>query len=223
MYSYTQNNPIMYTDISGYAPEWIKNILTGAAIIVTVAAISAIIIASGGTAAFLPAFFSAFGSALQTGFTIATLAGGVSGTIRTSKSLFKHISQRNSFEDTISGMGKSFLYGFGDGFLAGSKYYAATSVVGMIGNVVSSKIDFGNGFGYGYQTSQFMIGYQNPSVIGFTLFASLIRNKFRIEIDPLHSIHYHYGPSKSIRNLHRGYWIGGIFVGFFAGCSGEVY
>lgn len=22
MFAYTQNNPVMYTDISGYAPEW---------------------------------------------------------------------------------------------------------------------------------------------------------------------------------------------------------
>lgn len=120
-------------------------------------------------------------------------------------------------------MGKSFLYGFGDGFMASATDYAATTAIEMIGNGVSCMLDFGSGSRYGYRTGTSMFGYQNPSVLGFTLFASLTGNKFRIEIDALHSIHYHYGQSKSTRALHRGYWIAGVIIGFYSGFSGDVY
>ena len=220
MYAYTKNNPVMMVDPSGYAPEWIKDILIGAAVIVTVAAVSALIVSTGGAGV---AFLPAFATALKTGFTIATIAGGVSGTIRSTRSAIKHSQNGSNIKETLSGMGKSFLYGFGDGFLAGSKYYAATSIVGIAGNAISSRLDFGNGLGYGYQTRSYMFGYQNPKVAGFTLLASTTGKKLRIDIDPFHSLHYHKGASKKIREPHKGAWIGGIIVGVYTGFNGDVY
>ncbi len=210
----------MYTDISGYAPEWIKKVAIGVGIIVAVAAVSALIIATGGTGT---AFLPAFATALKTGFIIAGISAGTSGTIRAGRSATMHIGQGSDLSTTLQGMGKSFLNGAADGFLAGAKYYAATSIAGIVGNGVSSKINFGQGTGYGLTIGSSMLGYQNPSVAGFTIFASTIGNKFRFEVDPLHSLHAHYGPSKSTRSVHRGYWIGGIVTGIYSGFTGEVY
>ena len=67
------------------------------------------------------------------------------------------------------------------------------------------------------------MGYQNPSVLGITFFASRTGNKFRIDLDPLHSLHYHKGETKAERNKHRGSWIGGIFTGIYAGFNGKAY
>ena len=46
---------------------------------------------------------------------------------------------------------------------------------------------------------------------------------FRIDLDPAHSFHYHYGNTKAERSIHKGSWIGGIFAGIYARFNGEVY
>ena len=72
-----------------------------------------------------------------------------------------------------------------------------------------------------------MIGYQNHNVFGFTLFASRIGSRFRIDLDPVRSFHYHYGDTRKERDIHRGSWLGGLIagvgVGIYIGFNGEIY
>ncbi len=75
MYAYTQNNPVMYSDISGYAPEWVNKMLIATAVVAAVAVIAVITVASCGTASFAAAV--AIG-ALQ-GATIGYASGAAIG------------------------------------------------------------------------------------------------------------------------------------------------
>ena len=68
-----------------------------------------------------------------------------------------------------------------------------------------------------------MLGYQNLVVARFTIFASTIGNKFRLDIDSFSSLHYHYGPTKQIRRPHRGAWVGELITGLYVEFDGEVY
>ena len=185
-------------------------IIAGTALIVTALTFS------GGTAG---AFFLAAGKAALVGLEIAATAGAVSGAIRTGISLEKNISNGNSFSETMYNAGRSFLAGFGDGFLNGAKYYASTAII-SIGTY--PLLGLYNG-GYGLIKETYMIGYQSPDVLGITFFASRKGSKFRVDLDPTHSLHYHYGKTKKQRDIHRGSWIGGIFVGIYSGFNGVVY
>ena len=216
LYAYCMNNPVMCSDPSGHMPKWLGNILKGAAIIAATALVVTAITFTGGTAT---AFFVAVGKAALVGLKIVAVAGATSGIIRTGRSLAKNIREGNDFSETMSNAGKSFLAGFGDGFLAGSQYYMSTSLLSL--GAYSSLEYFNNGFGLIRPT--YMIGYQNPNVLGITIFASRTGGRFRVDLDPTHSFHYHYGHTKAEREKHKGSWIGGIFVGIYAGFNGEVY
>ena len=216
LYAYCMNNPVMCSDPSGHMPKWLGNILKGAAIIAATALVVTAITFTGGTAT---AFFVAVGKAALVGLKIVAVAGATSGIIRTGRSLAKNIREGNDFSETMSNAGKSFLAGFGDGFLAGSQYYMSTSLLSF--GAYSSLEYFNNGFGLIRTT--YMIGYQNPNVLGITIFASRTGGRFRVDLDPTHSFHYHYGHTKAEREKHKGSWIGGIFVGIYAGFNGEVY
>lgn len=216
LYAYCNNDPINYADPSGHMPEWLKNVLIGVGIIAGTALIVTALTFSGGTAG---AFFLAAGKAALVGLEIAATAGAVSGAIRTGISLEKNISNGNSFSETMYNAGRSFLAGFGDGFLNGAKYYASTAII-SIGTY--PLLGLYNG-GYGLIKETYMIGYQNPNVLGITFFASRMGSKFRVDLDPTHSLHYHYGKTKKQRDIHRGSWIGGIFVGIYSGFNGVAY
>ena len=60
-----------------------------------------------------------------------------------------------------------------------------------------------------------------------TIFASTIGNKFRIDLDPVHSWHYHYGATKQERSIHKGSYLGGLIagvgIGIYIGFNGEIY
>ena len=216
LYCYCGNDPVNYCDPSGHEPEWIENILLGIGIIALTALAVTALTFTGGTAG---AFFLAAGKTALVGLQIATTAGAVSGVIRTGMSLGKNISSGNSFSETMYNAGRSFLAGFGDGFLNGAIYYASTAII-SIGTY--KLLGLYNG-GYGLIKESYMIGYQNPNVLGITFYTSRLGNKFRVDLDPLHSIHYHYGKTKKLRDVHRGSWIGGIFVGIYSGFNGVVY
>ena len=206
----------MYVDPSGHMPEWLENVFKGVAIIAGTALVVTALTFTGGTAA---AFFIAAGKAALVGLKIAAVAGATSGVIRTGRSLAKNISEGNGFSEIMSNAGKSFLTGFGDGFFAGSQYYMSTALLSFYS--YCSLESFNNGSGFIMPT--YMMGYQNPNVFGVTIFSSRIGSRFRIDLDPLHSFHYHYGNTKAERSKHKGSWIGGIFVGIYAGFDGEVY
>ncbi len=73
MYAYTQNNPVMYTDYSGFAPQWLKTMGTVAAAIAVVCLVTAAVTLTAGAAAYV-----ILGAAAQTG--IATvMIGAASG------------------------------------------------------------------------------------------------------------------------------------------------
>lgn len=77
--------------------------------------------------------------------------------------------------------------------------------------------------GEGIIKDNYMIGYQNPSVYGITFYASRVNQRFRVDLDPIHSLHYHRGETKKQRATHKGSWLGGILVGIYSGFIGEVY
>ena len=220
LYCYCMNNPIMYTDPSGHMPEWLGDVLTGLAIIAGTALVVTALTFTGGTVA---AFFLAVGKTALLGLEIAAVAGVTSGAIRTGRSLAKNISEGNNFSETIKNAGKSFLAGFGDGFLGGAQYYAGSALLSFSGCYYLGTINNG----YGVIMPTYMIGYQNPNVLGFTLFASRIGSKFRVDLDPVRSFHYHYGDTKKERDIHRGSWLGGLIagvgVGIYTGFNGEIY
>ena len=205
-----------YSDPGGNMPEWLGNILLGVAIIAGTALVVTALTFTGGTAG---AFLLAAGKTALVGLKIAVAAGATAGIIRTGRSLVKNISEGNSFSETISNAGKSFLVGFGDGFLSGAEYYLSTALLSFGAYPFLGLYNKG----YGLIKPTYMIGYQNPAVYGITIFASRKGGKFRVDLDPAHSIHYHYGKTKSERKIHKGSWIGGIFVGVYSGFSGEVY
>ena len=216
LYCYCNNDPVNYCDPSGHMPEWLENILKGIGIIaLTALAVTALTFTGGSVGTFLVAA----GKTALIGLEIAATAGTVSGVIRTGMSLEKNISGGNGFSETMYNAGRSFLAGFGDGFLNGAKYYASTAIVSLGASQLAGLY---NG-GYGLIKETYMIGYQNPKVFGFTFCASKIGSKFRLDLDPAHSIHYHYGKTKKLREIHRGSWIGGIFVGLYSGFNGVVY
>ena len=216
LYMYCKDNPVNYSDGSGHMPEWLGNVLKGVAIIAGTALVVTALTFTGGTAA---AFFIAIGKAALVGLEIAAVAGATSGVIRTGRSLAKNISEGNSFSEIMSNAGKSFLAGFGDGFFAGSQYYMSTALLSFY--AYGSLESFNNGSGFIMPT--YMIGYQNPNVLGVTIFSSRTGSRFRIDLDPAHSFHYHYGNTKAERSKHKGSWIGGIFVGIYTGFNGEIY
>ena len=197
-------------------PEWLTNVLLGTAIIAATALIVTAITFTGGTAG---AFLLAAGKTALVGLKIAAVAGATSGIIRTGRSLSKNIDEGNGFLDIMTNAGKSFLAGFGDGFFDGAKYYLSTACISM---GVYPFLGFFNN-GAGLIKPNYMMGYQNPSVLGITFYASRHSGRLRSDLDPKHSIHYHYGKTKSQRSKHKGSWIGGIFVGIYSGFNGEVY
>ena len=151
--------------------------------------------------------------------TIAAVSGVTSGAIRAGRSLMKNINEGNSFSKIMSNAGKSFINGFGDAFLAGGEYYLGAALLSFGGcNALGT---FNNGSGL--IMPNYMIGYQNPNVYGFTIFSSRKGGKFRIDLDPTHAFHYHYGHTKAERKIHKGSWIGGFFVGVYVGFNGDVY
>ncbi len=216
LYAYCGNNPVMCVDPSGHMPEWLGNMLKGVAIIAGTALVVTALTFTGGTAA---AFLIAAGKAALVGLEIAAVAGATSGLIRTGRSLVKNISEGNSFSETVSNAGKSFLEGFGDGFLSGAEYYLSTALISV---GVYPFLGLCNN-GAGIIKPTYMAGYQNPNVLGITFYASRTGSRFRLDLDPEHSIHYHKGKTKAERAIHKGSWIGGILAGICAGFNGEVY
>lgn len=212
LFVYCANNPVMRIDSNGTFS--FKTLFRGIAIGATIIAVAAVT-CTGGTAG---AFVVAAGKAALTGVKIAGAAAATAGTIRAARSLDKNIREHNSFSETMENMGKSFLDGVGDGFIAGAKYFASSTIISMIGRDASGY--FNNG--YGYQISHYSLGYQNPNILSVTLISDL-NSKFRLDLDHIHSFHYHFGKTNKERKIHKGSWIGGIFVGLFVGFQGEVY
>jgi len=214
-FAYAHNNPVNLVDEDGKWPKWVKNVLIGVAIIAAVAVVTALVVTSGGTAApLIPAIWSA----AQTGLTMAAIAGGVSGAIRVGRSLDKNIKEGNDLKTILKNAGKSFLAGFGDGFLAGAEYYATVQVFSLLSYNISGALNNG----YGFSSGSFEFGYQLPSKIGIAIMSFSLGKKFRIENDMIDQLHYHFGTGKEGRK-HKGKWIGPVVVGIVAGFSGDVY
>jgi len=79
LFAYCRNNPVMYTDMAGNAPEWLGDVLRGVGIVVGTALFVTAIIASAGTAgAFVGVGAAAFG--LSTGAVSTAITATIAAT-----------------------------------------------------------------------------------------------------------------------------------------------
>jgi RHS repeat-associated protein len=135
MYAYCANNPVMYSDISGYAPKWIDTLawigvglVVAAAVVLTAGAVGFVI---GGTLGAI-AYGASFGIAI--GAVIGTSIGVAGGIV-------KDVIEGNSFGTSIwsgakLGFGLGTMIGCVTGGIVG--YSAAVSVTGLSNPVVWS-------------------------------------------------------------------------------------
>ena len=82
MYAYTQNNPVMYSDISGYAPEWLKTTGIIIAAIAIVVLVTIAVTLTAGLAAYI-----ILGAAAQTGIATVMIGAAAGGLIAGSVSM----------------------------------------------------------------------------------------------------------------------------------------
>ncbi len=101
MYAYCQNNPVMYSDISGYAPEWANKMLIGAGIVAAIAVIAVITVATAGTGTLAAAIALGALKGAAVGYVSGAAIGAGVGYLS-------------------SGTSKGVLNGMGDGALIGA-------------------------------------------------------------------------------------------------------
>ncbi len=113
MYAYCANNPVMYSDITGYAPEWLnsfgdwvsnhyKEILIGTAFIVVGVLITAATCGAGTT------FWAAFGSALLT----STIQVGTSMAVGVGVNGLKNLADGKEFFNNVGDtLANSYMLG----------------------------------------------------------------------------------------------------------------
>jgi RHS repeat-associated protein len=136
MYAYTQNNPVMYSDISGYAPEWLKIVGTVVAAVVIVVVVTALVTFTAGAAAYL-----ILGAAAQTGIATVIIGAALGGLIAGSVSMVGQGASADNYSDfnfktlgidTFSGSTFGAISGFGGaGISLGAKIGIGASKVGL--------------------------------------------------------------------------------------------
>jgi RHS repeat-associated protein len=125
MYAYTQNNPVMFTDSTGYAPEWLKTAAVITGVVLVVAAVT-ILTCGVGTGTLIGAIAVGAAKGALIGAAVGTAAGvGIGYAL-------------NGKEGAIEGA----MLGFGGGALAGAivggsiyayKFTAATNYLSSNG------------------------------------------------------------------------------------------
>ena len=115
IFAYCFNNPVQLRDSEGNWPTWAKKLAIGAAVVVGVAAVAAITVATGGTGTMLAcaALGAAKGAAI--GFVTGAVSGAASGAIT-------HIAKTGSTQ----GVGNAMLNGMADGAMTGAISGAVT-------------------------------------------------------------------------------------------------
>lgn len=168
----------------------------------------------GGAGAFLAA-----GHAIVGGLKIAAVAGTTAGIVRAGKTAIEG--------GNIEEIGKSFVLGFSDGFLAGSIYAGGSMLMSVASYAVSGM--FNNG--YGWTKGNFEGGYQTPKTPGISIFTHKGGinggRSFGLDLDIFNGLHFHtnkFGIGKKSKWIKAHHWMGvpfmiGIGVGLSNGWS----
>ena len=145
MFAYCKNNPIVYWDRYGRAPEWVGNLLTGAGIVVgTALFVAAIVASAGAVGALVGVGAAAVGlstTAVSTAISIATIstyvvAGGV-GLCGASDAIEAFSGGINPIRDYMMG-GNETAYNITSG--AFNTLGTIASIAGAVGPKVLQKI-----------------------------------------------------------------------------------
>ena len=211
LFSYCLNNPVNRFDNGGYLSSLAK-LAIGASAIVIGAAFIAATASTGGTAA-------VFGSAVLAGLKSATIAGVAGAFAGAGASSVSHRISTGTWKGVGTAALKGGAEGFASGFMAGGITFAATSALGVLGQTAQG-IKIGNTAKPQY--GRINIGYGNSRVQGTTFF-SLQKGSgkclFRLEFDVSHYLHWHYGATNRLLNIHRpANWV----YTFWGGLSGAT-
>ena len=189
LYMYCKNNSIKYSDhlgTMGGAPAGLMPGMLGGAIGGLEAA------ATGGAGVILPT--------IAAGIKTAAAIGTVSAVAKGTKQASKSISEEKNTKTVIRETANAALDGFGNGFATGS-------VVSMVSSL--SSVNKSGGVKIGdtakEQYGRITIGYGSNNN-GMTLINYSDKNgksRFRIDADPKHMVHMHYGKTKTNMEIHR--------------------
>lgn len=189
MYEYANNNPINFNDNDGAWPKWLKKVAIGVGAIVVGGLVAA---ATGGAGVILPT--------IAAGIKTAAAIGTVSAVAKGTKQASKSISEGKNTKTIIQETANAALDGFGNGFATGSVVSTVSSL---------SSVNKSGGVKIGdtakEQYGRITIGYGSNNN-GMTLINYSDKNgksRFRIDADPKHMVHMHYGKTKTNMEIHR--------------------
>ena len=208
LYAYCRNNPIMYADPSGHLPEWAWKLIIGTVFILAGAFVTA------ATAGAATAFWAAFGSALLT----STIQVGIGTAVSAGLGFIAGGLSTGTWEGAFTGM----IDGAVDGYMRGG-------IISGGSQILSGLMKVGNGISagrvdalYKSKNSTTLFNYNNATG----------KSRFRIDVakgkvkypggktgflsgKELNGLHYHFGKSNSLRDLHR-FFTPGIVNGFIS-------
>ena len=209
------NNPIMYADPSGHLPEWAWKLIIGTSFILVGALVTAATAGAG------TAFWAAFGSALLT----STIQVGISTAVSAGLGFIAGGLSTGTWEGAFTGM----LDGAVDGYMWGG-------IISGGSQILSGLMKVGNGISagrvdalYKSENSTTLFNYNNAAG----------KSRFRIDVakgkvkypggktgflsgKELNGLHYHFGKSNSLRDLHR-FFTPGIVNGFISSGLGYFF
>ena len=215
LYCYCNNNPVMYYDPSGHLPEWAWKLIIGTGFILVGALVTAATAGAG------TAFWAAFGSALLT----STIQVGISTAVSAGLGFIAGGLSTGTWEGAFTGM----LDGAVDGYMLGS-------IISGGSQILSGLMKVRNGISVGRfdllyksKNSTTLLNYKNAAG----------KSRFRIDVakgkvkypggktgflsgKELNGLHYHFGKSNSLRDLHR-FFTPGIVNGFISSGLGYFF
>lgn len=134
MYAYTQNNPVMYTDISGYAPEWLKKAAVIIGVILVVAAVT-ILTCGVGTGTLIGAIAVGAAKGALIGAAVGIAAGAGIG--------YAINGKEGAIEGAMLGFGAGALVGAAVGGYLGASSWYATQAANFTVNPMSNEVVLG--------------------------------------------------------------------------------
>ena len=164
---------------------------------VVAVAIGAAVVAvtAGSAAAFVPAAIA--------GLKGAAVAGAASAATSVATEVVATIAEGGTIHDVAENALVAARDGFADGFMVGG-------ISAGVSMAVSAPLVHSDGVKIGKTAKpdkgRLEIGYGNPRVKGYTVINynnSAGKSVFRIDFDPVHQLHAHYGATKKLMQLHR--------------------
>ena len=215
LYCYCFNNPIMYYDPSGHMPEWAWKLIIGTGFILLGAFVTGITAGTGAV------FWAAFGSALLT----STIQVGLSTAVSAGLGFAIGGLSTGSWEGAFSGMVEGAL----DGYMWGGIFSGGSQIV-------SGLMKVSNGISAG-RVDLFYKSEKSTTLFNYNNVAG--KSRFRIDVGKgkvkypggktgflngkeLNGLHYHFGGSNSLRDLHR-FFTPGIVNGVFSSGLGYLF